>query len=367
MDVGKRELNETRLAEALDRGKGILGVYSDCPSTSKTCQWMSSYADDTMLVRMNLPGTHDAATWNYTQARQNELKRYTGDGIAEAKYYRCQEHSMFDMLNGGIRVFDWRIAYNPGNTQLGFHHSEAMLDPNATLSDVLYGFYYWLSVHPSEAVLISINHEGGTGTPNDQTLYEKMYQDLNDAAAKEFWVQANGTLGTLGDARGKLTLLQRFTWDLLPSSSEFSTRFGIALPPSQWTDNSPDIEIVYNTATTPNQAAFIEDYYEIGLPTGSGADENIQWKYNATTAHIDEAIDGKRGEDQLWISFASSEHNADNPPETPEIMALGNGSVQGVNQRLLSFLNTRQGGRFGVIMLDFFDTVPGLVEAIIGV
>lgn len=28
------------------------------------------------------------------------------------------------MLNLGIRVFDLRFAYNPGNDTLGFHHSE---------------------------------------------------------------------------------------------------------------------------------------------------------------------------------------------------------------------------------------------------
>jgi 1-phosphatidylinositol phosphodiesterase len=72
---------------------------------------------------------------------------------------------------------------------------------------------------------------------------------------------------------------------------------------------------VYNTLT--QQKAFIEDYYEIGLPVGAGAAENIQWKFNATTAHLQNAT--TLNPDQLYISFASSEHDEDVPPETPRV------------------------------------------------
>lgn len=39
--------------------------------------WMSSYPDDTKLVHMNIPGAHDAATWNYTRQTQDALKNVT--------------------------------------------------------------------------------------------------------------------------------------------------------------------------------------------------------------------------------------------------------------------------------------------------
>ena len=69
-------------------------------------------------------------------------------------------------------------------------------------------------------------------------------------------------------------------------------------------------------------------------------------------------------------------------------MALGNGTdTPGVNHKLLPFLQERKGKRFGIIstfsvvspkghwsdrharlqVLDFFDVVPGLVEAVIGI
>ncbi|KAF7304929.1 PLC-like phosphodiesterase [Mycena kentingensis (nom. inval.)] len=347
------------LTEILARGAPILGVDKGCSQSCKTCDWMRSFPDSTPLVSMNIPGSHDSATWNYTQTTQDSLIRYTGPDVPKADIFQCQNLSIFDQLNAGIRVFDMRFAYNPGNDTLGFHHSVALLAPTATLEDVWFGFYTWLDAHPTEAVLLSLNYEGGTGTPRDEKLEQHIFNVMNSSLASRYWVQANGTLGTLGEARGKLTFLQRYNYNFLPASA---TRLGIHLSPEQWTDNSADIEIVYNAAT--NQRAFIEDYYEIGLPLGAGVAENVQWKYNATTAHIENATTTHL--DQLWISFASSFHNTDSPPETPIVMALGNGTMPGVNQKLLPFLQERKGKRFGIIMFDFFNAVPGLVEAAIG-
>ncbi|KAJ7474264.1 PLC-like phosphodiesterase [Mycena latifolia] len=358
----QQSLAQDALAYTLALGAPILGFDEGCSQTAKTCDWMRKFSDGTKLVHMNLPGTHDSATWNYSQATQDSLLRYTGV-IPAADLFRCQEHSLFQMLNGGIRVFDLRFAYNPGNDTLGFHHSQALLAPTTTVEDVFFGFYSWLDKHPTEAVLISLNYESGTGTPNDAKLQQHIYDIMSSSLASRYWVQTSGLLGTLGQARGKLTFLQRYSYDLIPASD--SHRIGIQLAPNLWTDNSPNITLVYNNSTTPPQIAYIEDYYEIGLPIGSGAAENIQWKFNATTAHIEEAT--VRHPDQLYISFASSEHDVDLPSETPRIMALGNGTdTPGVNQKLLPWLQARKGKRFGIIMLDFFDSVPGMVEAVIG-
>ncbi|KAJ7871370.1 hypothetical protein B0H14DRAFT_2723739 [Mycena olivaceomarginata] len=163
--------------------------------------------------------------------------------------------------------------------------------------------------------------------PRDLKLEQHIYDIMTSSLALKYWVQTNGSLGTLGEARG------------------------IQLPPNAWTGNSPSIEIVYNTLT--QQKAFIDDYYEIGLPVGAGAAENIQWKFNATTAHVENAT---------MLSFASSEHDEDVPPETPRIMARGNGTATpGVNQKLLPWLQVRKGKPF-----KFRIIMPGLVKAVIG-
>ena len=49
---------------------------------------------------------------------------YNSPRVPPADNNRCQEHSIMQSLNEGIRVFDLRLAYNPGNDTIGFWHCE---------------------------------------------------------------------------------------------------------------------------------------------------------------------------------------------------------------------------------------------------
>jgi len=356
-------LAASALKEILDRGQPLLGVDKGCSPKSKTCNWMAKIPNNTKLVHMNLPGVHDAATGNYSDATQAELLRYTGP-IPPASVFRCQERSFFEMLNDGIRVFDMRFAYNPGNDTIGFHHSQALLAPTTRLEDVFFGFYSWLEHHPTEAILVSMNYEGGTGTPNDAKLQQHIYDFFNTDLARRYWVQRNGTLGTLGGARGKLTLLQRYNHPLL-DPTKYPNRLGIDLGPDRWTDNGKNIELVYNK--DKSQIAYIEDFYDVELPVDATPADHIQAKFEVTTEHLTNATRSDLHPDQLYISFASAAALPSVPPMTPVLYAVGDGDqVMGMNQRLLPWLKERKGKRFGIIMLDFYDAVPGLVEAAIG-
>ena len=72
--------------------------------------------------------------------------------------------------------------------------ANALLAPTTRVEDVFFGIYHWLDRHPSEAVLVSINREGNTGTPDDAAFYEKLYNILNSPLAKKYWIQTNGTV-----------------------------------------------------------------------------------------------------------------------------------------------------------------------------
>lgn len=105
---------------------------------------MQKYPDDTMLVHMNIPGTHDAATWNYSQATQSSLSHITNlvmDVEFDPRAYRCQNKSIVDALAVGIRVFDLRYAYDVTNSTLVFWHGTALQSETSTVDDVLFGFY----------------------------------------------------------------------------------------------------------------------------------------------------------------------------------------------------------------------------------
>lgn len=233
------------------------------------------------------------------------------------------------------------------------------MSETATMDDVMYGFYQWLDDHPSEAVFLSFQYEGST-TPygvDDAQFDLALYNVLTTPAAKQYILQTTGSFGTLGEARGKITLLKRFDLLNLPLSYNESLP-GVHFSPDLWTDNSPNITLVYNETT--GATAYIEDYYDILLPAGSSAAENIQWKYNATTAHLTMAA--TMHPDSLFWSFASSEN--DDYGITPSIQAVGNGTNTpegGVNQKLIPFLQTMKGKRLGIVMFDFFEIPSDLL------
>lgn len=353
-------LTQYALNKVLYDASPIFGDYAG--SNKSTATWMSKYNDSTLLVHMNLPGTHDTATWNYTQATQTSLEHVTDlDGVIlpPPSYLQCQDQSIINQLNDGIRVFDLRFAFDATNTTLVFYHSQGLQSETATVDDVLFGFYKWLDDHPSEAVLLSFNYEGSTKeyASNDPSVQLAIYNTLTTPAARKYFVQTQGQLGTLGQARGKITLLRRFGLDQLPSSYSSSLP-GLYFSADLWTDNDPAIELVYNSAK--NLTAYIEDFYETDSPLGSGAALNIQWKYNATTTNILKAASDAHPDSLFW-SFASSEYTGDTPPETPRIMATGNGTLTpkgGVNQQLVTFFEGLKGKRVGIVMFDFYE-VPG--------
>ena len=243
--VESSSLAKFALGKVLNDASPIFGEYQK--TTNCTAEWMKSYADDTLLVHMNIPGTHDSATWNYTQTTQDSLLGITDLNqvtVPTPLKFRCQELSLINMLNMGIRAFDLRYAFDPTNTTLIFYHSQALLSETATLDDVLFGFYRWLDDHPSETLFLSMQYEGSTAlyASNDAAVQLALYSALTTPAARSYFVQTKDELGTLGQARGKITLMRRFDLDQLPASYTDNLP-GLHFSPSQWTDNSPYITL----------------------------------------------------------------------------------------------------------------------------
>lgn len=241
---------------------------------------MKAYSDATLIVHINIPGTHDADTWNYSLATQQSLDHVTAlvnDTEFNPAAYRCQDRSIIDMLDDGIRAFDLRYAYDVTNTTLVFWHGPGLVSETATVDDVMYGYYQWLDDHPSEAIFLSFQYEGSTSqyATDDAGVQLQLFNALSSPAARHYILQTTGSFGTLGQARGKITLLKRFDLDMLPTSYSDALP-GVHFSPNNWTDNSPNITLVYNTTT--GGTAYIEDYYQPLTPQGSSAEENIQWK-----------------------------------------------------------------------------------------
>lgn len=361
-----RTILNLALASILQDASPVFGHYLDRQTSTST--WMKQYPDTTRLIHMNLPGTHDTSTWNYSLATQQALLHVTnlGDGLpqTDSRNWRCQQRPVVDMLDAGIRAFDLRYAFDVTNSTLVFWHGGALQSQTATVADVMYAYYAWLDDHPSEVILLSFQYEGATTryAANGADVQLALYNVLTSPAAKRYLLPRRDSLGTLGEARGKIVLLRRFDLDKLPAEHTGSLP-GLHFPPAAWTVNGLSTIIVYNAAD--NLTAYIEDYYEIDAPKGSDAATAIRYKYNATTTHLSKASSPQHRDDLFW-TFVSSEYIMNDPPDYPRIMALGNGTnlttLGGVNHRLLPFLKQQIGKRLGIVMFDFYDEPEELIN-----
>ncbi|KAL8287240.1 hypothetical protein RQP46_003692 [Phenoliferia psychrophenolica] len=346
-------LTPSELDARVAKGADVLGTYSECDSSiSPACTWNSLLPDETLLIDMNVPGTHDTATWNYTQAKQLELIQYTGP-LAPAVVYRTQDTSILDSLNLGFRAFDLRYAYLPDNQTIGFYHAAALMSATTTLEDVFYGFYKWLDANPTETLFISMQVATGI---NDARFQQLTYEYLNDPVALKYFIQANATLGTLGESRGMMNLFARFDWPDLPA--EFDNRYGLHFSPNDWEVNGANFSFIYNEHVP--SSVYIEDFYHIEVGGPLNLPPKVQYKYNATSYHLDLAASGNNS-DSLMLTFASAESNLYG--STPRDMALGNPlGGEGVNQKLLPYLQTHRGQRNGVVFFDWYQQVDGLIS-----
>lgn len=145
---------------------------------------------------------------------------------------------MVAMLDAGIRAFDLRYAYDVTNSTLTFWHGPGLQSETATVDDVLYGFYHWLDQHPSEALFLSFQYEGSTSmhSVDDAGVQLMLFDALSSPAAQQYVLQTTGSLGTLGEARGRIILLKRFDLDIL-SASYTNALPGLHFSPNDWTPN----------------------------------------------------------------------------------------------------------------------------------
>ncbi|KAF2857956.1 PLC-like phosphodiesterase [Piedraia hortae CBS 480.64] len=354
----KDALTDYALQKVLKDAEPIFGTETNV-STIPTERWMSKYADDVPIVRMNIPGTHDSATWNYTletQAALAPVSALLGLPQLDPTFYQCQSISLASMLSKGIRAFDLRYAFDATKSTLVFWHGSALLSETATVEDVLYAFYNWLDTHPSEALFLSFQLERDKNSTDTQ---KELHRILSSPVAKHYINSAVGVFGTLGEARGKITLLKRFVMDTIPNNGSLP---GLDFSPPRWTDNS---ETPFVLEYSSSGRAWIEDYYQPRTAINSTASEDIQIKFDAVQKNLRSAAGGDHPNDFFW-TFTSATKILNSPSLRPVDFAQGKDGAKGINEQLLTLLKELKGKRLGVVMMDFFHQPEGLVETLLG-
>lgn len=154
--------------------------------------WMQTVADNTRLLGMSIPGTHDSAATGY------------GGDIAQT-----QSLTISQQLRAGIRYLDFRCRLIDGSLQL--HHGMVWLHKSCAsgLADVA----NFLRTHPTETVLVKIQQEH-SAEPNDrlQAAFDKMIGPFSNVIWQGFKQTSDPTLG---EVRGKIVFIKRFNENVL--------------------------------------------------------------------------------------------------------------------------------------------------------
>lgn len=259
--------------------------------------WMSVLADQNSIATISIPGTHDSGAMIEPVA-----------GTA-----KCQNLSIADQLNAGVRYLDIRCRHI--DNAFAIHHGA--IYQNLNFNDVLNACINFLNSHPTEAIIMSVKEEH---TPSNNT---RSFEQTFDAYVQQNpgkWDLGNN-IPTLGSIRGKIRLLRRF--------SGASPK---GIDATAWADNT--------TFDINNAAANlkVQDFYNVN-------DVNTKWTRIETL--LNEAKNDTSN--KLYLNYASGYKAG--IFSIPSITTVSNS----VNPKITTFFTNNTHGRFGVIPLDFVD------------
>lgn len=167
----------------------IIALVAIIPINSKYEKklWMKDLANDTIISDMSIPGTHDSGA-------TRSIFDVAG---------KCQDMSIVNQLKIGVRFLDLRLQLV--NDELRIVHS--FVDQKLLFKKVLKDISEFIKENSSEFIIVSIK-EDADSKKTKVTFYDKVIEELS----KYDNISFDDTLPTtLGEARGKIYILNRFT------------------------------------------------------------------------------------------------------------------------------------------------------------
>ncbi len=262
--------------------------------------WMAGLDGELDIALLTIPGTHDSA------ARAGGLKAVT------------QSLDIAAQLAAGIRFFDIRLHDDAGVLRLFHGDVDEQLEFEA---GVLAPMLAFLAEHPGEGLIMSVKQEGA----GDPIAFARDLEAVVAGHAGAFRVAAD--FPRLADVRGRILVFRRFA----------HSSIGIAADPASWVNDATfSIATEHGTLT-------IEDHWDLGhtLPGVVGE------KWAAVAANLDAAVTTPLG---WFVTFTSAMSDF----SFPRAIAGGIPLVDGINQRLLDYVDAHPGHqRLGTVVMDF--------------
>ncbi|WP_165171982.1 phosphatidylinositol-specific phospholipase C domain-containing protein [Adlercreutzia sp. ZJ242] len=164
--------------------------------------WMGAMApanNDTLLSQISLPGTHDSGALSIDN-----------DTEPQTSMAKCQQDYIPTQLNLGIRYLDMRLGNgdDPGVNHGGMY-AYRKDHAGLKLSDVFDYCKTFLGANPTETIVMLATNSDGDNAKITSAFAKHMSVKKEDS--DETWFYDGRRVPTLGEARGKIVLLRRFT------------------------------------------------------------------------------------------------------------------------------------------------------------
>jgi chitinase len=284
------------------------------PGPVTTQNWMRALPGHLKLSRLTIPGTHESCA--------------RGIGWPAGVFVNCQDLSLADQLNAGIRYLDIRCRHI--SDIFAIHHEAFYLGLNFGngVRDVCVNF---LQANPSECILMEIKREYNDAGNN--LTFQQVFDNYVKGYENFFYLSDH--IPTLDEARGKIVVICRFTVD---TDADVHTH---GLYGNPWADNTTFTR-TYTASNNETVNITIQDNYN----WTNVFNDNIDAKYSDIWNTLLQAQ--ADGTDRLFINFtsASSTDGAASPQNF----------VYAINPRLyndLAKFGPSWPNRLGVLAMDF--------------
>ncbi|AZA85046.1 phosphatidylinositol diacylglycerol-lyase [Chryseobacterium lactis] len=259
--------------------------------------WMAGLQDNISISKISIPGTHDSGA---------RIDAPVVSGTA-----KTQNLSIAEQLNAGVRFLDIRCRHIDNSFTI--HHGA--IYQNLNFDDVLTACYAFLNSHPSETIIMSVKEEHDPS--NNTRSFEQTFDSYVQKNSSKW--DLGTTIPSLGDVRGKIKLLRRF-----------STGTAKGINATSWADNTT-FEI-----NNPGAALKVQDYYKV---------TNNDDKWNGISGLLNDAKNDSNN--KLFINFTSGyKPGIFGIPSIPTVS-------NNINPRLKTFFQNNTKGSFGVMPIDF--------------